>query len=237
MVFLSFNPAITSPEDIADEQDEHDESERQEDLPLRQKWIVWQQRAASGSKNTPYGESTKQISEMKTLTDFWQIWDRLPQPSELLQRRMVFSDAGTDALQIGDALMLFRDGVLPEWEDAANAEGGHLQFQFKAAVGGAQIDEYWNNLVLGAVGGTIEPADRITGIRLVDKLSSTGSGGKGGAPGLLRMEVWFDSATDHGAMQELQRNIERCLATRTLEGRIATPPKAELKHHKMTRHQ
>ena len=34
-----------------------------------------------------------------------------------------------------------------------------MQVQFKPSLGGGQLDEYWNNLVLGVIGGTIEPAD------------------------------------------------------------------------------
>lgn len=34
-----------------------------------------------------------------------------------------------------------------------------LPSQLKPQIGGGQIDEYWNNLVLGMVGGTIQPAE------------------------------------------------------------------------------
>lgn len=54
------------------------------------------------------------------------------------------------------------------WEDPHNATGGHLEYRitpFQTKAG--QLDEYWNNLVLGLVGGTIEHSDYITGIRLV----------------------------------------------------------------------
>ena len=51
---------------------------------------------------------------------------------------------------------------------------GLLLNQCLSDVGAAprrQVDEYWNNLVLGMIGATIEPANMITGLRLVDKLS------------------------------------------------------------------
>lgn len=78
-----------------------------------------------------------------------------------------------------DAIMIFRESIRPEWEDKMNTNGGHFQFQLKPSVGGGQarlkrleatrgqVDEYWNNLVLGVIGATIEPANMITGIRLV----------------------------------------------------------------------
>ena len=54
-------------------------------------------------------------------------------------------------------------------------EEGHLQVQFKPSLGGGQLDEYWNNLVLGVIGGTIEPAGVITGVRLVNVYVGFGS--------------------------------------------------------------
>ena len=37
----------------------------------------------------------------------------------------------------------------------------------QTSIGAAQLDEYWNNVVLGALGNTLEP-DMITGLRLVE---------------------------------------------------------------------
>jgi len=236
MVYLSFNTAITSAEEVADGHEEEGEAvepvggDVASSLPLRHRWVVWEQLMASGGKSIQYSESTRQIASCETVEEFWKTWAQLPQPSELLSHRMVLSVS--DGFHIVDALMIFRDGIKPQWEDAANADGGHLQFQFKASLGGGQIDEYWNNLVLGVIGGTIEPDDVITGLRLVDKLS----GGPRGS-GNLRVEVWFSQLKDTRAVQTLQWNVERCLATKMLEGRIGTVPKAETKNHKLTRHQ
>ncbi|CAJ1399689.1 unnamed protein product [Effrenium voratum] len=225
MVFLSFNSAITAPDDV----ELHEDGGVLEELPLRHTWVVWQQLASSG-KSVPYDQSTKQLAVVQSVEDFWQTWECLPQPSDLLTRRMAEKTA-EDCYHTVDALMIFRQGVLPQWEDAANADGGHLQFHFKASLGGAQIDEYWNNLVLGTIGGTLEP-DLITGLRLVDKVT----GPKAGVPSTVRMEVWF-GAGDNEVVAALRRNVERCLATRTLEGRLGVVPKAEVKSHKLTRHQ
>lgn len=52
----------------------------------------------------------------------------------------------------------------------------------------AFVDECWNNLICGVIGGTILPSSMITGIRLLDRMSSPKSA-------LIRIEVWFtDSA-------------------------------------------
>eukprot|EP00933_Yihiella_yeosuensis_P062174 TRINITY_DN65121_c0_g1_i1.p1 TRINITY_DN65121_c0_g1~~TRINITY_DN65121_c0_g1_i1.p1 ORF type:complete len:236 (+),score=32.29 TRINITY_DN65121_c0_g1_i1:78-785(+) len=235
MVFLSFNPLVTKPEDIAGSDDEAVQEE-ESNLPLRDTWVIWTQLAPGGSSGSSYSNHTKQLHSCSTVEEFWSVWSRLPQPSELLNKRLTFkTDDFGDARNV-DALMVFRDGVQPQWEDAANAEGGHFQFQLKAAMGAGQIDEYWNNLILGVIGGCLEPYDMITGVRLVDKLTVSRSNHQN-VHGSIRVEVWFDSIKDPKACAALQENVENCMATRTLEGNAGVAPKGETKVHKLTRHQ
>mmetsp|Transcript_113727 Transcript_113727/g.223058 ORF Transcript_113727/g.223058 Transcript_113727/m.223058 type:complete len:126 (+) Transcript_113727:3-380(+) len=125
--------------------------------------------------------------------------------------------------------MIFRDGVRPEWEDKLNATGGHFQFQLKPSTGGGQIDEYWNNLVLGLVGAAIEPANMITGVRLVDKLSGPR------AANAIRLEVWFTNYDDTQAVNVLRRSVERAMATR-LDGSQGQAPRCETKSHNVGKH-
>merc|ERR1739848_245376 len=101
MVWLSFNPAVTPDEEL-DETGEKDPEENV-DLPLRQKWVIWEQLMASGSKNLQYSESTRQIATFDTVETFWKTWQQLPQPSQLLSHRMVLNIA--DGFHIVDALM------------------------------------------------------------------------------------------------------------------------------------
>merc|ERR1711972_108995 len=230
--FLSFAATSSQHDELVDEDDGFDELEGQSvlgSLPLRDKWVVWEQLMTGSGKTLPYSESTRQIATCETVEEFWKTWAQVSQPSELLSNRMVLNV--TDGFHIVDALMIFRDGVAPQWEDKANADGGHFQFQLKPSLGGGQLDEYWNNLVLGVIGATIEPVGMITGVRLVDKLASTRGAGN------LRVEVWLSQLRGAAAVQLLQHNVERCMATKTLEGRIGPVPKAEMKVHKMTRHQ
>ena len=128
---------------------------------------------ASGSESIQYSESTRRIASCDNMEDFWQTCVRLPQPSELLSNRMALNVA--DRFRTIDARMVFREGITPQWEDEANAQGGHLQVQFIPSLGGGQLNEYWNNLVVGAIGGTIEPADVITSVRLVNVYMGSGS--------------------------------------------------------------
>jgi len=124
--------------------------------------------------------------------------------------------------------MIFKDGIKPEWEDPVNAKGAHFEYKIKPDLsgGGGQIDEYWNNLVLGMIGSMIEPAQMITGVRLVDKLSGPR------AAGVIRLEVWFSDADDKEAVKALQKNVEVCMQTGLDDKRRSKEfPKCETKTH------
>lgn len=223
MAYLSFNDSFNS--NLKFTTDNTDESEEmiKKDLPLRYPWAIWEQIMQSSDKASQYSDATHKVAQFTTVQEFWKLWNHMPQPSELLeQKRMVREQP--DGLHVIDAIMIFRENIRPEWEDKLNANGGHFQFQLKPNIGGGQIDEYWNNLVLGMIGATLDPADMITGIRLVDKLSGPR------AANVIRLEIWFTNIDDTSQVNLLKKNIEKCMATR-LDGSVGTAPKCETKSH------
>eukprot|EP00747_Dinoflagellata_sp_TGD_P166636 gnl/TRDRNA2_/TRDRNA2_189725_c0_seq1.p1 gnl/TRDRNA2_/TRDRNA2_189725_c0~~gnl/TRDRNA2_/TRDRNA2_189725_c0_seq1.p1 ORF type:complete len:228 (-),score=47.75 gnl/TRDRNA2_/TRDRNA2_189725_c0_seq1:37-720(-) len=223
MAYLSFNDNFNSNLKFTTEDSEENEEMLKKDLPLRYTWVIWEQIMQSTDKTSAYSDATHKVATFSTVQAFWKLWNHMPQPSELLeQKRMVREQP--DGLHVIDAVMLFRDNVRPEWEDKMNAQGGHFQFQLKPNTGGGQIDEYWNNMVLGMIGATVEPANMITGLRLVDKLSGPR------AANVIRLEVWFTNFDDQAAVQTLRRNVEKCMATR-LDGSQGVVPKCETKSH------
>eukprot|EP00927_Polykrikos_kofoidii_P006754 TRINITY_DN12736_c0_g3_i1.p1 TRINITY_DN12736_c0_g3~~TRINITY_DN12736_c0_g3_i1.p1 ORF type:complete len:241 (+),score=40.51 TRINITY_DN12736_c0_g3_i1:36-725(+) len=223
MAYLSFNNSFNSNLKFTTDSSEASDELLKKDLPLRYQWSIWEQVMQSNEKAAAYSDATHNVATFNTVQSFWKLWNHMPQPSELLeQKRMVREQR--DGLHVIDAIMIFRENIRPEWEDQMNATGGHFQFQLKPSIGGGQVDEYWNNLVLGMIGATIEPANMITGVRLVDKLSGPR------AANVIRLEVWFTNYDDSAAVQALRRNVEKCLASR-LDGSPGTCPKCETKAH------
>jgi len=223
MAYLSFNDSFNSNLKFTTDSTEENEEMLAKDLPLRYTWSIWEQIMQSNEKAAAYSDATHKVAAFSSVQEFWKLWNHMPQPSELLeQKRMVREQP--DGLHVIDAIMIFRDSIRPEWEDKMNANGGHFQFQLKPNIGGGQVDEYWNNLVLGMIGATIEPANMITGIRLVDKLSGPR------AANVIRLEVWFSSMDDSAAVQTLKKNLEKCMATR-LDGTVGSAPKSDTKSH------
>lgn len=176
------------------------------DPPLRHTWAIWEQIMQSGNA-AQYSDTTHKVASFSTVKGFWKYWNHLPQPSELLDGKKFIREQPDGGRSVVDAIMVFKENVRPEWEDRSNAHGGHFQFQLKPGLGGGQVDEYWNNIIFGMVGGTIEPADMITGVRLVDKLGQFKSAA-------IRVEVWFSNFDDVEKVDLLQRNLEKCMATR-----------------------
>jgi translation initiation factor 4E len=222
--YFSLNEQVAGGYAVPCATQESAEELQKKELPLRYTWILWEQMMQQDNKGgAQYSDATKKVKSFSTVQEFWQVWNHLPQPSELLNHnRLVREDS--DGVHVVDALMIFREGVKPEWEDKMNAHGGHFQFQLKNNLPAGQIDEYWNNLVLGVIGASIDPAHLITGLRLVDKLYAMR-----GTPA-LRIEVWFTN-DDQAQVQTLRRNVENCMMTKA-DGSVGAPlPKCEVKSH------
>jgi len=222
MPHLSFNESINPDLKLGKkvETDATPESAVSESMPLAYKWTYWEQ---PSREDKDYSELTQKVLDFSTVQEFWKFYGQVPQPSMLLGKRLTREQP--DGVLAGiDSIMIFRDGIRPEWEDKVNATGGHFQFQLKPDVGGAQLDEYWNNLVLGIIGSGIAPASMITGIRLVDKLSET-RGAK-----VVRIEVWFSNREDAQAVAALKKNVEKCMA-KHLDGSEGQAPWCATKNH------
>merc|ERR1711972_1167992 len=110
-------------------------------------------------------------------------------------------------------LSVFKKGVRPAWEDPQNAKGGHFQIVLKPDLGGGQVDELWNNIIMAMVIEAIKPAHMITGARLVDK---TGDRFKPN----IRVELWFNDmdTEDRGDLYSLKGNFETCMRTNLVGG-------------------
>jgi translation initiation factor 4E len=59
--------------------------------------------------------------------------------------------------RIIESFSIFKEGIAPEWEDAANKYGGEWNLRKSGRQGSPDdVDEWWANLVLGLVGETID---------------------------------------------------------------------------------
>jgi len=230
MTYLSLNTNITESDKISPEPSA-DILEQMEsmDPPLSSTWCVWEQRKQEkSSKLAEYSDATKNVCSFSTVKEFWACWNHIPQPSELFEGKKFVRTEGGKQIVI-DSLAIFKDGVAPEWEDPQNANGGHFMVTLKTILAKGLIDELWNNIVLGIISGSIEPAGMITGARLIDRLDNK-------MKALLRIEVWFneydEESASSGKVYDLRGSFERCMRL-GLDGKdkSVTWGRTEMKSH------
>ncbi|CDR93755.1 translation initiation factor E4, putative [Babesia bigemina] len=194
-------------------------------LPLKNKWVIWEQIVKNHDQrhNTDYKCHTRPLVSFDSVQSFWNLWFSIPQPSELSTSQRLYRECTDGSQHIVDAIMIFRDGIEPMWEDTMNKDGGHFDYRFKPGeVGQFVVDEFWNNIILGLIGGDMPHAHLINGVRLVDKLATRFP--------VVRIEVWFQNLGEDNDATQLMKSIGNCMARR-LDGTIGNVPKGDLKWH------
>ncbi|CAD7970824.1 unnamed protein product [Amoebophrya sp. A120] len=213
--FFSLNSALVPKLQVADHN-----LDANKEYPLRYPWIL-SEMAESGKNKQWDKDGIHEVAKIDSIASFWKYWNFLPQPSELLLgKRLISQRDGTSPVS---CVMLFRAGIKPAWEDPLNMNGGEFQFRLKKFTfqeNAALADEYWNNLVLGVLGGQIQPSSMITGLRLVDRLEYAKTAA------VLRIEVWFTDKTKmdsydapqdldyHALINKLKKSVENCMLTK-----------------------
>lgn len=207
---LSFNPEVTPETALPPPPAEKIAELKRLEPKLPYTWTIWEQHFPNAGVKD-YASLTKEVTSFSTLTQFWSCFNHMPQPSILFSGKRFGRRDENGAQTYIEALMFFRKGIRPAWEDPQNAKGGHFQLsiQPRTANSSATLDELWNNIVLGTVSGFIQPIEMVNGIRLVDKL-------RGKTPS-ARIELWFNEMDkgEGGKTFDLKGSFERCMRTAT----------------------
>lgn len=173
--------------------------------PLQHTWVLWEQ--LSGDKKggahskEEWENLQKKVCSFSTVEDFFRYYKNLPPPSD------VFYD-GKTRKRVGavgeertiESFSLFKDGVDVAWEDPANIRGG--EWVIRKSMKPHELNTYWENLVYGLIGQTIENGDYITGARVVDKSNAKGSG----SGCIIRVELWLRTS-DQALRTQLRDNM------------------------------
>ncbi|OII76819.1 translation initiation factor 4E [Cryptosporidium andersoni] len=192
-------------------------------LPLSHEWVVWEQLNQETRKDADYSNATKPVARFSSVQQFWWLWHHIPQPSELLKGKRMIRESADGTRSVVDAVILFKDGIQPMWEDPMNANGGHMFFRaWQTSVNPGELDTMWNNLVLALIGGSLVHGSIVNGIRLVDKL--------GGTKGNIRIEIWFNDFSNQSARQGLIQEVETLMSS-LLDGSSCTSPHFDVKSH------
>ncbi|KAG0128385.1 translation initiation factor eIF 4e-like domain-containing protein [Tuber indicum] len=107
--------------------------------PLMNKWTLWYTKPPSNKGENNWNDLLKEVVTFDSVEEFWGIYNNITKTSEL---------------SLKSDYHLFKTGVRPEWEDPQNKNGGKWAYQFRDKR--APIDDLWLNVMLAAIGETLE---------------------------------------------------------------------------------
>ncbi|CAI5732192.1 unnamed protein product [Hyaloperonospora brassicae] len=165
---------------------------------LNEPWAIWEQREQG--KNMSYGDKLFKLCTFRTVEEFWGYWNNIPSPSQVLFdgfTRKKFADRTVEGFAV------FKDGIVPEWEDPENKNGG--EWSIRKDVGAQELDEFWEKLVLGAVGELIDPGNEVTGVRVIHKNNKKD---KKDAGNNYRFEIWLRGTSRSKADEIRNKTLE-----------------------------
>lgn len=111
---------------------------------IQNHYTFWYHRRRGDKKNVDYNESTKIVESFGTIEQFWQIYDHIVRPNDF---------------KVTTDYHLFKKGIKPTWEDAANNNGGKWMVRLKKGL----ASRYWEELVLAIIGEQFDVGHEICG--------------------------------------------------------------------------
>jgi len=176
-----------------------------EDIKLPDKWTFYDHEKKS---EETYDNCMRVLGTMSLVSEYNFLMKNLERPSALFYNKEIvkpYYEFSNGIDREISSISLFRDGVLPKWEDPRNINGGEVsirKFNKKSCNNIFEcIDEYWLTLINNCICENIPLSKDITGIRVVD--SSIVSSKKP----LYRIELWFSTAENKDYFMNFFKNL------------------------------
>jgi translation initiation factor 4E len=149
--------------------------EGEEPHPLTTSWN-WYEHLVDKDGQKQWVQKMRQLGSTASAEEFWSYFEHVPPPSELFQH-------GVCVGRQVESLSIFREGVLPKWEDPMNEQGGEwfARKPFPPAI----LDALWELIVVSMVSDALDQRGGIMGARVVDKSAPRRA--------VYRLEVWYSS--------------------------------------------
>ncbi|KAJ8496116.1 hypothetical protein ONZ45_g12578 [Pleurotus djamor] len=185
--------------------------------PLYSPWTLWFDSPATKGRNLPqtpisafpqtpvpqtpgaaaaqgWMEDIKRVITFDSVEEFWGLYNNIVPPSQLPQKANYY---------------LFKEGIIPAWEDEANKNGGKWSIQLPKDKNRNNVDKMWLYTMLAAIGETFDPeltkADPagphveplITGVIVSTR------------PQFYRLSIWTRLAPSPSEEDTLRKRIEQ----------------------------
>ncbi|KAF8203596.1 translation initiation factor eIF 4e-like domain-containing protein [Pholiota molesta] len=138
--------------------------------PLYSPWTLWFDSPATKGRNMPqtpisafpqtpgpqtpnvaaaqgWMEDIKRVISFDSVEEFWGLYNNIIPPSQLPQKANYY---------------LFKEGIIPAWEDEANKHGGKWSIQLPKDKNRSNVDKMWLFTMLAAIGETFDPSPTLT---------------------------------------------------------------------------
>ncbi|KAM8709760.1 hypothetical protein ACLKA7_016547 [Drosophila subpalustris] len=129
------------------EQQSDDAAVRTEHLfkhPLQNTWTLWY---LENDRTKSWEDMQNEITSFDTVEDFWSLYNHIKPPSEI---------------KLGSDYSLFKKGIRPMWEDAANKQGGRWVITLNKSSKN-DLDNLWLDVLLCLIGEAFDHSDQICG--------------------------------------------------------------------------
>ncbi|KAI9354410.1 translation initiation factor eIF 4e-like domain-containing protein [Pilaira anomala] len=152
--------------------------------PLQNTWTLWFDNPGKKANAASWSQNLKKIVDVNTVEDFWGVHNNIVKVNHL---------------EISSNYHVFKQGIRPEWEDAANANGGKFSIQFPRNRTGEAINDYWLNLILAMLGEQFQYEDEICGaVVSVRKV-------------FYRVALWIKSSERNEKIETIGRQLKEFL--------------------------
>ncbi|ORZ12730.1 translation initiation factor eIF 4e-like domain-containing protein [Absidia repens] len=152
--------------------------------PLQNTWTLWFDNPGKKANSQSWSQNLKEVVSMDAVEDFWGVYNNIVK---------------VDRLDTSSNYHLFKKGIRPEWEDAANANGGKFSIQFPRNKTADTINNYWLHTILAMIGEQFTHEDQICGgVVSVRKM-------------FFRIALWIKSADNEEIIQSIGRQLKQFL--------------------------
>ena len=120
------------------------------DIPLHAKWTLWYDNPRLAPAGADWKESLKPCGSFDSVGCFWSIFNNLKPATQI---------------SVSSNYSVFRYGVEPSWEEAANVNGGKFVLTIpKKESKAGKVNEWWLFTVLALIGETMDATgDQVNG--------------------------------------------------------------------------
>lgn len=152
---------------------------------LQRSWTMWYDNGHKGKSatQTNYHENIRQVVSFNTVEGFWSLFNNLMPPSNLKEKSNYH---------------MFKEGVMPVWEDPTNKNGGKWSIELPPGEKN-DLNTIWLHTLLAMVGEAFVDGDEICGIVISLRKHRN------------RVSLWTKTHTDKDAIQRIGHEFKKAI--------------------------